>query len=189
MISRDEGEGLIRILAKKKTPRALRGAMVAMNCHGNSTTLGSENLCEAATAAERRLIEEHVVGGFLRADGEELSIAWEYLLADFGIGPDPSERSRVSIANPKDACTKVRNAGRVKGRMLVVPRGGCQFWEKVVNGARAGATAILIANNAPGLTRVGVEPKWKALNVTIPVGMVSTSGGEWLEGLAGGKEG
>lgn len=54
---------------------------------------------------------------------------------------------KVWLAMPSDGCHPMPP---VSGGVLVVERGGCTFWEKVVNGQRAGAEAVIIVNNDGG---------------------------------------
>lgn len=65
-------------------------------------------------------------------------------------GPDAwqkFENLNVWLAMPSDGCNPMPP---VSGGVLIVERGGCSFWEKVVNGQRAGAHSVIIVNNDGG---------------------------------------
>ncbi len=76
---------------------------------------------------------------------------------------------------PNQACTQVSPA--VKGKVALVSRGVCNFYDKVINAQNAGATGVVIYNNAPGLTSItvsGAEP------ITIPAVLIQLSDGTGL---------
>ena len=54
----------------------------------------------------------------------------------------------------------------VKGKVVLIARGEIPFTDKVINAMHAGAIAIVIHNNEPGLVRGGIQPPEP---VTIPV--------------------
>ncbi|MGJ7442979.1 PA domain-containing protein, partial [Aquipuribacter sp. MA13-6] len=56
------------------------------------------------------------------------------------------------------------------GAVAIADRGTCPFVDKVLNAQNAGATAVIIGNNAPGATIAlgGANPA-----ITIPSGMVT----------------
>jgi len=49
-----------------------------------------------------------------------------------------------------DACSPITNAAEVAGRIALVDRGTCGFVVKVKNAQNAGATAVIVADNAAG---------------------------------------
>jgi thermolysin metallopeptidase-like protein/PA domain-containing protein len=56
------------------------------------------------------------------------------------------------------ACTAfggIANGAALNGHIALVDRGDCLFTEKVANAQAAGATAVIVANNAPGLLVMG----------------------------------
>lgn len=64
---------------------------------------------------------------------------------------------------------------------MVLDRGGCAFIEKAKNAQAAGAAMAIVVNSFTGLSRFGVEPRWKGLGINIPVLMVSDQGGAALK--------
>jgi Zn-dependent metalloprotease len=55
-----------------------------------------------------------------------------------------------------DGCTALTNAAAVNGKIALINRGTCEFSTKVLNAQNAGATAVIIANNAStGLPGMG----------------------------------
>merc|ERR1711916_11500 len=75
------------------------------------------------------------------------------------------------MSKPAEACTVVEND--VKGKMVLVRRGGCPFVKKAEQIQAAGASGIILGGLAPYIVRMGVEPRWKGLATSIPVVMVS----------------
>jgi len=75
-----------------------------------------------------------------------------------------------------------------RGKAVVVPRGGCAFVNKAKNAQASGAAMVLIANTHTGLSRFGVEPRWKGLGITIPVVLVTDLAGVELAAAASAGE-
>lgn len=72
--------------------------------------------------------------------------------------------------------------GSLTGKVAIVDRGTCNFTVKVLNAQKAGAVAVIIANNAAGnaFAAGGTDRK-----VKIPSGMVTMDDGAALKALAG----
>jgi subtilisin family serine protease len=70
------------------------------------------------------------------------------------------------------ACTQISAA--VAGKAALVSRGTCTFYEKALTAQEAGATAVVMYNNAPGLTSITVagDPA-----ITIPVVLIPLADG------------
>jgi hypothetical protein len=68
------------------------------------------------------------------------------------------------------------------GKVAIVDRGTCDFTVKVLNAQKAGAIAVVIANNAPGNA---FSPGGTNVKIKIPSGMVGQADGATLKGLAG----
>ncbi len=84
-----------------------------------------------------------------------------------------------------DGCSPFTNAAAVAGNIALVDRGTCGFVVKVANAQAAGATAVIVADNAAGCPAAGLggaDP-----SITIPSGRVSLDDGNALKAaLAGG---
>ena len=87
-----------------------------------------------------------------------------------------------------DGCSQLTNAAEIAGKIALLDRGTCAFTVKVKNAQIAGASAVLIADNAlseppPGLG--GADP-----TITIPSARVSLPAGNAIKAaLAGGVTG
>ncbi|KGQ19099.1 Serine protease [Lysobacter dokdonensis DS-58] len=114
---------------------------------------------------------------------------YEYGTASFGALPTPANFSGTALiatddsnaAGPSttDGCTAFTNAGAIAGNIAIVDRGGCGFAVKAANAQAAGATGMIVANNAPGNPPPGmggVDP-----TVTIPSISVTQSDGALLK--------
>lgn len=68
----------------------------------------------------------------------------------------------VVASAPQNGCTPFTNGGAVTGNIVLIDRGTCSFQTKTVNAQNAGATAVIIANNAagaaPGLGADATQP-------------------------------
>ncbi|XP_054713818.1 ER degradation-enhancing alpha-mannosidase-like protein 3 [Uloborus diversus] len=72
--------------------------------------------------------------------------------AQFGIdikGKDPFE-SEIRIAQPKKACSDLKNGAELVGKIAVVERGECMFIEKARYLQKVGAIAGIVLDNHPG---------------------------------------
>jgi hypothetical protein len=81
-------------------------------------------------------------------------------------------------ATTNDACAALP-AGSLVGKVALIRRGTCLFYSKAVNAQNAGAIAVVIYNNEPGLdpiTLLGTPP------VTIPVVFISADDGVLIDG-------
>ena len=75
-----------------------------------------------------------------------------------------------------EGCNAFTNAEAIRGNVAVVYRGTCAFVQKVQNAQAAGAIAVVVINNQPGLlTMGGVEDP--AYPITIPSVMVTEDAG------------
>ena len=86
-------------------------------------------------------------------------------------GPDGKD-----VANTANtACTQISAA--VEDKAALVSRGTCDFYTKAVNAQNAGATAVVIYNNVPGLASITVvgDPA-----ITIPVVLIPLADGTAL---------
>jgi hypothetical protein len=88
--------------------------------------------------------------------------------AFFGAGSLTLPGSVVQALDPADgagpattdACSALSNAGAVAGNIAIIDRGTCFFTEKVANAQAAGATGVIIVNNAGNalVNMAGIDP-------------------------------
>lgn len=152
--------------------RGLYGYVVPINCAKGGAR------CLPATVQERDLIKNLPNGGLLKInDPSGLALKpddepLEYLLAHFGSIITHSESSfSLAVAKPADACSGITND--VKGKVVLVRRGGCPFVKKAEEVQAAGGRVMVLGNLGSHISRMGVEPRWKGLSTVIPVTMVS----------------
>jgi minor extracellular serine protease Vpr len=97
-------------------------------------------------------------------------------------GTAPLARTGTSTA-AADACNTLP-AGSLSGKIALVRRGTCGFYDKAHNAQAAGATGVVIYNNAAGSITPNVTG---AVAITIPVVAISAVDGNALDGrLAAG---
>lgn len=68
----------------------------------------------------------------------------------------------------------------VVGRFVIVKRGNCSFIAKALAGQRAGAAAVLVINNEPGLLRMSMSNLTDGYEVVIPLAMLLQNSTESL---------
>ncbi len=109
-----------------------------------------------------------------------VSVTYGAMGATFGPALTPTGLAgAIAAATPADGCTAV-GAG-VAGKIALINRGTCAFTIKVKNAQIAGATAVIVANNADGtaaFTMGGTDA-----TITIPSAMISQNDGNALRGL------
>jgi hypothetical protein len=112
----------------------------------------------------------------------------EYSTAAFGAPATPANFSGTIVAGvPADGCAALTNAAAMAGKIAVLRRGTCGFVVKAKNAQDAGASGVIIANNVPGASAIGlggVDP-----TVTVPTIGVSTALGDALITPSGGAGG
>lgn len=118
---------------------------------------------------------DNLVIGFLQATASPTAPA---------SGTFPMARTGTA-ASLNDACNAVAPpAGSLTGKIALIRRGTCSFHEKSRNAELAGAIAVVIYNNVPGIQNITVAG---APPVTIPVVSVSAASGVLIDGrLASG---
>ena len=82
-------------------------------------------------------------------------------------------------ATPNDACQPLTNAAAINGNIAIVDRGNCNFTIKVKNAQNAGATAVLVADNAPGNPPSGLGGEDPS--ITIPAVRISQTDGNAIK--------
>ncbi|MEP6633642.1 MAG: PA domain-containing protein, partial [Luteimonas sp.] len=133
-------------------------------------------------AALGPLIELNVTGN--------LTATYEYGTASFGPTATTGNFTGAAVvvddgsANPTQGCNALTNGAAVTGNIAVVDRGTCAFTVKAKNAQLAGATGVIVVNNAagpaPGLG--GADP-----TVTIPAVSLSQADGTALKAALPGS--
>lgn len=85
---------------------------------------------------------------------------------------DPADGAGPSV---NDACSALTNAAAIAGNIALVDRGTCGFTVKVKNAQNAGATAVIVADNAAGCPPASLGGT--DATITIPSGRVSLMDG------------
>jgi subtilisin family serine protease len=101
--------------------------------------------------------------------------AISYIAAEGAPDSPTTGSGDLANANPLRACAPVTG---VSGKIALVQRGDCSFYDKALAAQDAGATGVVIYNNEPGLlspTVVGEE------EITIPVVFIEQTDGEAIQ--------
>ena len=111
---------------------------------------------------------------YLTADGQKVG----YATMSFATEPPTSGTEEYVFVGR--ACNGDTFEGDPSGKYALVVRGECAFLQKAANAVAAGATGVVIHNNAPGLFfgTLGANP-----GVTAPVVSISLEDGLLLRGL------
>lgn len=111
---------------------------------------------------------------------------YEYAAAAFGPVPTAANFNGTAVVATDStglACDTLTNAADIAGHIAIVTRGTCGFAIKARFAEAAGASAVIIANNAPGvLTAAG-----DGLPNNIPTILVSDTAGATLKANAAGS--
>jgi len=99
---------------------------------------------------------------------------------------------QVARAVPFDACSSLTNSKAVQGKVVLVQRGGCKFWQKSLNAQLAGAKAVIIVNK-PGSRSVGamgcgVDPGCEKVGLLSMFVELATGGNALLDATARGED-
>jgi minor extracellular serine protease Vpr len=100
------------------------------------------------------------------------------------IGSSPMARTGTA-ASTNDACNAVAPpAGSLTGKIALIRRGTCSFYEKARNAQTAGAVGVVLYNNASGFLTPTVAD---TPPITVPVVMITNTDGALIDSrLAGG---
>ncbi|KAJ8755401.1 hypothetical protein K2173_019199 [Erythroxylum novogranatense] len=82
------------------------------------------------------------------------------------------------FTNPLNCCSN--SSTKISGSMAVSARGDCSFTEKAEVAQSGGASALLVINDEEVLAEMGCVNNSTPLDITIPVVMISKSGGDYL---------
>lgn len=122
---------------------------------------------------------DNLAVGWLQASGSPLAPA---------SGSSPMARTGTATTL-NDACNAVAPpAGSLLGKVALIRRGTCGFYEKAFNAQNAGAIGVVIYNNVPGIQSITVAPvPPTAPPITIPTVSISQADGGIINGrLASG---
>lgn len=153
----------------------LVGYLVPITCPNAATS------CIPTTVEEKGYVNSLAHGGVITMyTGDKVSNTnkMEYILAYFGVKmPTNNQHLEMALANPAEACDALvaKDSNQYKGKVILVRRGGCPFVRKAEMVQSAGGAMMLVGSNHPYLVRMGVEPRWKGLSISIPIAMVSKS--------------
>ena len=124
----------------------------------------------------------HVELALFRVSPDDRAVGF---LPAAGAPPPPTSGSGVLARTGlpttlNDACEPLA-AGSLTGRIVLIRRGTCSFYDKSLNAQNAGATAVVLYNNAPGLLSPTVAPPAAAAPpITIPVVAIQLADGVTL---------
>jgi minor extracellular serine protease Vpr len=77
--------------------------------------------------------------------------------------------------------------GSMTGKAVLIRRGTCGFWHKAFNAQQAGASAVILYNNAAGTISPTVAPPAAGLSaINIPVVAITAASGATIDGLVPG---
>jgi len=172
MVTKDYGT-YVQELAKRQT---VIGQMLPIYCEKETGT----SVCLPVTEQEKA---QHKVaeGGRIVWDGQNEPV--EFLTAKFGT-PVPANSLNLVVADPPKACQELTNAADVKGKAVLMERGGCTFTDKAVNVQAAGGFAAIMINSQPTLLRMDALKRYEAYNISVSTMMVTKSAGEKLKAIA-----
>lgn len=138
----DEGPGELGFAG-----RLITGYMTPINCENSGAK------CVPATYAERGFIKNLVDGGLIHVHNGKPDAGIEYLIAHFGTKvPHPESKFGIAMAKPPQACTALQN--QVKGKVVLVRRGGCPFVQKAEMVQAAGGIAMAVGSLNSNILRM-----------------------------------
>ncbi|KNA24407.1 hypothetical protein SOVF_015570 [Spinacia oleracea] len=90
-----------------------------------------------------------------------------------------AHHSKLTLSEPRDCCSQPTN--KLAGDVIMVHRGHCRFTTKANIAEAAGASAVLIINDANELYKMVCEPDETDLDIHIPTIMLPQEAGRKLE--------
>src|SRR5918992_1435964 len=158
-------------------------ASATSSCDGELVGLGFEGLhvFDLSNPSDPDLVGSVAMDGLpFLVTVNSGSAAGQYEAAGAAFGADPAGLSGAfvlandGVAPTSDACQPL--VGFPAGSIAVVDRGTCEFGFKALTAQNAGATGVIVVNNAPGIpTTMGAGAAGS--QVTIPAVQVSQSDG------------
>jgi len=95
---------------------------------------------------------------------------------------DPGDAAGPSTT---DGCSAATNASAVAGHVALVDRGTCSFVQKALTAQAAGATALVVANNAAGTSVLGMAGSDSSITIVV-VSVTQADGATLRQNLAAG---
>jgi minor extracellular serine protease Vpr len=95
-------------------------------------------------------------------------------------GTTTTVNDACSIAQPDGTFVSPFAPGSLSGKVALIRRGTCSFYEKTRNAEGAGAVGVVLYNNVAGLLNATVAPPTGSPAVTIPVVAIQASDGAVL---------
>ena len=95
-------------------------------------------------------------------------------------GTTTTTNDACSVAQPDGTLVSPFAAGSLSGKVALIRRGSCTFYEKSRNAEVAGAIGVVLYNNVAGLLSATVAPPTGAPAVTIPVVAIQAGDGAVL---------
>ncbi|KAL3829253.1 hypothetical protein ACJIZ3_018055 [Penstemon smallii] len=98
-----------------------------------------------------------------------------------------AHRLPATFSEPLNSCSS--SSSRQSGSIVLAQRGECDFTTKARAAQAGGAAGLVVINNNEGLEEMGCDRNGTALDITIPVVMISPLGGETLnDSMARGRK-
>lgn len=112
------------------------------------------------------------------------------MAASFGslIPTSAKEAHKFPLAVPVPVTSCTKSSSKLSGFMALATRGDCEFIVKAQNAQASGAAGLLVINDEEDLLEMGCSKNETALDVTIPIIIITQSEGvAFREALAGGQ--
>jgi hypothetical protein len=75
-----------------------------------------------------------------------------------------------------EGCVSFANTSTSTGYAALVRRGGCSFLDKALAAQQSAASVVVVDSGDSTLYRMGVDPRWKGLEVNITMAVVTNRG-------------
>lgn len=164
--------------------------IAARNLHQAGTVLvaaaGNDGDTTFAHGSPASLPQVLSVGASVAVAAAELQVSAPVSVAGSYAGVEGSFTAPLSSAGitgdivavePANGCSTITNAAAVAGNIAFIQRGSCAFLQKFAEAEAAGATAVIMVNNEPGVFQMGGDG-----NSSLPGLMISQADGATLSG-------
>ncbi|KAM7486394.1 hypothetical protein LguiA_002403 [Lonicera macranthoides] len=109
-------------------------------------------------------------------EGETLSGVSASFGASFPAKENDGLRLAASFTKPLNSCSSL--SSELSGSIALSPRGGCEFTTKAEFAQAGGAAGLIVINDEEDLFEMVCSENDTTINITIPVVMISKSGGD-----------